>query len=246
MKVLFLNAWGAEAYGPLSEFIKYHASDTDVFCFQEAGKGMPTLCAELLGDYHEITANKFVGENDKFHQTTYVKNDVTVLSSGTVLADTQDVGLGVYVQIELGSSSLYICNFHGVSRPADKHDTPARIRQSQDLIKFFETITGPKIIGGDFNIFPTNPSLQLFQENGYQDLIQDYKITNTRNHLIWDRYPENPKQYYSDYIFVSDTVAVNSFIVPDVEVSDHLPMVLDVTLRGTLVSANQQELQRTL
>lgn len=237
MKVLFLNAWGATTYGPLSKFIRYHAPDTDVFCFQESDRSMPALCRELLGGYSEITAHKFVSEKDDFHQSIYVKNGVTVLSSGTVLADQDDIGLGLYAQIRQGLDSLYICNFHGMSRPVDKHDTPGRLRQTQGLVEFFDAKHTPTIIGGDFNVFPTNQSIQLFQKSGYQDLIQDYKITNTRNHLVWDRYPENEKQYYSDYVFASNDLNIDTFTVPDVEVSDHQPLILGVSLSDSFSPA---------
>lgn len=35
MKLISLNIWGGNLYEPLMEFIKYHAADTDIFCFQE-------------------------------------------------------------------------------------------------------------------------------------------------------------------------------------------------------------------
>lgn len=115
-----------------------------------------------------------------------------------------------------------------MSRPTDKRDTPERFQQSQGLIEFFKDKPEQKIIGGDFNGFPSNKWLRLFQVNGYRDLIAEHKITNTRNHYVWDLYPENPKQYFSDYIFAGGAVQVQSFTVPDVEVSDHLPLILTI------------------
>src|SRR3989338_362792 len=35
MKLISLNTWGGKAYAPLMEFVKGHASTTDIFCFQE-------------------------------------------------------------------------------------------------------------------------------------------------------------------------------------------------------------------
>lgn len=238
MKVLFLNAWGGKVGAPLSEFIKHHTHDTDVFCFQESDRSMPALCTELLASYRKIPAHKFVSDKDNFHQTIYVRKTIPILSSGIVLHDQDNVGLGLYVQIKQSSDCLYICNFHGLSRPVDKHDTPDRLRQAQGLIDFFATKPGAKVIGGDFNVFPTNPSLQLFRQKGYQDLIHDYNITNTRNRLVWDRYPENDRQYYSDYVFVSNDLLINSFTVPNIEVSDHLPLILNFSPQVSLSAAN--------
>ena len=40
-------------------------------------------------------------------------------------------------------------------------------------------------------------------------------------------YPESP-QLFSDYVFVSPEVAVSGFSVPEDEISDHLPMIVDL------------------
>jgi endonuclease/exonuclease/phosphatase (EEP) superfamily protein YafD len=229
MKIIYLNTWDAEVFTPLSDFIKKHAQDTDVFCFQEVYGSMPALCDEVLKEYRKITAHKYVTEADDFYQAMYVRNNVEVVFSGEVLEDQKDVGLGVYVQIKQKHNDLYICNFHGISRPIDKRDTPERLKQSQDVINFFRDKEGPKVIGGDFNVFPSNPSIHLYPKSGYRDLIHDFKVTNTRNRLVWERYPENEKQYFSDYVFVSDGVGVDTFTVPNVEVSDHLPLILEMT-----------------
>jgi hypothetical protein len=230
MKIIFLNAWSATLHEPISEFIKKHREDTDVFCFQEAYGPMPILCGELLKDYNAITAHKFVNESSDFYQATYVKSSITVLSSGGILEDQENVGLGVYARIKQQEQDLYVCNLHGISRPIDKHDTPDRLRQSQGVIDFFKDKEGLQVIGGDLNVFPSNESLQLYEKSGYRDLVQDFNITNTRNRLVWERYPENERQYFSDYIFVNRAVQVRSFIVPDIEISDHLPLILEIDL----------------
>jgi endonuclease/exonuclease/phosphatase family metal-dependent hydrolase len=84
---------------------------------------------------------------------------------------------------------------------------------------------GEKIIGGDFNLNKNTESVKMFEKNGYRNLIEEFGIEVTRNHLIWDLYPENI-QFWADYLFVSPEVKVKSFEVPKNEVSDHLPQVL--------------------
>jgi endonuclease/exonuclease/phosphatase family metal-dependent hydrolase len=68
----------------------------------------------------------------------------------------------------------------------------------------------------------------MFEENGYRDLIKEYKISTTRNRLAWEMYPDN-KQLFSDYVFLSPGITINNFSVPDNEISDHLPMILEVS-----------------
>lgn len=83
------------------------------------------------------------------------------------------------------------------------------------------------IIGGDFNMFPENESIRMFEKNGYQDLIKNFGIKTTRNRIAWEKYPETP-QYYSDYIFLKGDLQIKTFSVPENEVSDHLAMILEI------------------
>ena len=81
-------------------------------------------------------------------------------------------------------------------------------------------------MGGDFNLFPDTKSLELIREAGFRDLIQEFSISTTRNRYAWEKYPT--KYLFSDYVFVSSSLTVQSFEVPTVEVSDHLPMIVEI------------------
>ena len=41
MRLISLNIWGAQVYEPLMAFLKLHAPDTDIFCFQEIFNNAP-------------------------------------------------------------------------------------------------------------------------------------------------------------------------------------------------------------
>lgn len=238
MKTVFLNAWDAKI-PEIREYITDQAQTTDVFCFQEAYENMQNLCAELLPDY--AAYNDYVSK-DSFPQATYVHKRHNVVSSGSILKDQPNTGLGIYVEIEQSDNNsedsrnnqnLVIGNFHGISRPGDKLDNPNRITQSQELIRFFNTFFENKsevIIGGDFNLLPETESLKMFEQAGYTDLIKKLGITTTRNRYVWDRHP-NSKQDYSDYVFISPSVELISFKVPRNLISDHLPLELETGSR---------------
>jgi endonuclease/exonuclease/phosphatase family metal-dependent hydrolase len=226
MKIVFLNAWFGQIREPITAFVKQHARDTDVFCFQEAHDPMQSMCRDLLSDYDEVSFHKPVSETSNFLQATYVRKNIGIQSWATVLEANQDVGLGLWVNIKAGGRDVYICNFHGVSRPGDKLESPARHLQSQTLIDVFRDKPGLRIIGGDFNAFPETDCIRMFEMNGYHDLIKDNGITNTRNRLSWEKYPDT-KQYFSDYVFVSDEAKVERFEVPGDIVSDHLAMIVE-------------------
>ncbi|HVO28803.1 MAG TPA: endonuclease/exonuclease/phosphatase family protein [Candidatus Paceibacterota bacterium] len=227
MKIIFLNAWGAKLREPFTRFIEEQSADTDVFCFQEAYDGMRALMKELLPGHREIAAYKYVTDDDTFPQATYIRPGVPLLDSKVVFDGEPGIGLGIYAKVPSGDGHLHIGNFHGMSRPVDKLDDPARLRQSERLIDFFKGKPGPKVIGGDFNLLPDTRSVLMFGENGYRDLIREFHIPTTRNEIAWAKFPDS-KQYFSDYAFISPEVKLKSFSVPDSEISDHLPLILEI------------------
>ncbi|HUB93804.1 MAG TPA: endonuclease/exonuclease/phosphatase family protein [Verrucomicrobiae bacterium] len=226
MKIIFLNAWNAKVRDDITVYINAQIPTTDVFCFQEAYDDMKALCAELLSEYEAYTDYKFVTEDDDFPQATYVRKHIPVRSSGSILKDQPNCGLGLYVEVEQDSQSTFICNFHGMSRPVDKRDEPNRLTQSKTLIDFFKS-EDRVVIGGDFNLFPDTNSIRRFDEGGYRDLIKEFDIKTTRNQISWDMYP-NSNQYFADYVFVSPSISLRKFIVPDNQISDHLPLEVEI------------------
>lgn len=188
---------------------------------------MKSLAKGCFADYQEIAAYKYLTEDDNFPQAIFIKNHIPLGDSRAILEKEPGVGLGLYVQVILGKQVVHIGNFHGVSRPGEKLDDPVRLRQSRRLLEFFEDKAGPKIIGGDFNLLPETQSIVMFEARGYRDLIKEFRIETTRNRLAWEAHP-NSKQYFSDYVFVSPEVKLKGFSVPNLEVSDHLPLLLEI------------------
>jgi len=92
-----------------------------------------------------------------------------------------------------------------------------------------KNLPGVRIIVGAINVLPETQSIQMFGNAGYQDLIQLFNIPTTRNRLVWERFPDNPL-YYSDYVFVDSNTTVKNFTAPTMEISDHLPMILEIQL----------------
>jgi endonuclease/exonuclease/phosphatase family metal-dependent hydrolase len=227
MKLIFLNAWHGKVADGTVKFLKDQAGSTDVFCFQEADDGMREFAAGPLGDFQEVTAAKKVGDDHAFHLATYVKKNARVLHYETILQSDSGVGLGLYVQVPYGSGSAHIGNFHGISQPGDKSDNPNRLRQSREICHFFQDKNGLKIIGGDFNLDSRTQSIEMIEQKGYRNLVKEFNIATTRNHLAWEKYPDN-KQYFCDYIFVSPEVKISSFSVPLLEISDHLPLIVEL------------------
>ena len=68
----------------------------------------------------------------------------------------------------------------------------------------------------------------MIEKIGMRNLIKDFSIATTRNALSYGNYPESERQYFADYVFVSSGVRVLNFSVPEIEISDHLPMILEI------------------
>jgi len=82
-------------------------------------------------------------------------------------------------------------------------------------------------LGGDFNLYPQTKSIKIFEEAGYRNLIKDFGVKETRNKFAWEQFPDEEKQHFADYCFVSKNIKIIDFQVPNVLISDHNPLILD-------------------
>lgn len=229
MKILFFNLWNFKFKNEIEEFLVEHAKNTDIFCLQEAYGKTKLYCKEILPSYELMSDQEHISDKDKFSQATYIKNEYKIIESSSILRNFKKTGLALHTQINYQGKIVNICNVHGMSQPGDKKDTQKRLMQSQEIIDKYKNLKGYKIIGGDFNLDADTKSVKLFEENGYANLIKKYQIPTTRNRLVWEKYPGN-KLYFSDFVFVSPDIAVREFEVPNIEISDHLPMILEVNV----------------
>lgn len=233
MKIIFLNCWNAKTGEVFFNFVKENSLRTDIFCFQEVDPKLFSNLQELLPNHvgRYATENKIELLGYIYGEAIFVKKGLNIVSSGKVNLFRQvinDVGYMQYANIRMSGKMIYLANIHGKARPGHKLDTPARLRQSKLIINFLKNKPGLKIIGGDFNLLPDTRSTRLFEKAGYRNLIKDFEIKATRNRLSWETLKKGEeKQHYADYVFTSPGIKVSGFEVPDIEISDHLPLVLD-------------------
>jgi len=226
MRIESLNVWGGKIREVLSQYIKKRSSVIDVFFFQEADKNFPEMANVLLRNFNRFDGYKYVNEDDFFPQATFVRKELDVIHTGTVLENTPNMGLGLVTKIKKENRDITLVNVHGISRPGNKKDSEERLRQSQGIIDHLKNENGLVVVGGDFNLDKDTKSVDLFEEAGYRNLIKEFKIRTTRNRLVWEKFPNNP-QYHSNFMFVRN-VEVVDFQVTENEVSDHLPMILEI------------------
>ncbi len=235
MRIIFLNSWYGQVGNKYFEFMESQSFGTEIYYLQEITPDLFLRLERLLPNHKGffLTQNMIENLGFLYGKAVFVNKDFKVREFGIqhIHKETpKDCGFSQPIDIETKDETLHINSVHGKTFPGNKLDTPARLKQSEILIDYFKDKTGPKIIGGDFNLYPDTKSVKMFEEAGYRNLINDFRIKNTRNRICWDFHKNDAlfvKQYFADYCFVSPEVKVKSFEVPKVEVSDHEPLILD-------------------
>ncbi len=256
MKLISLNVWGGTIYRPLVDFIERQSVSTDIFCFQEVFSALPgapkvssgarmflfeelaKILTEFSGFFEMRSAgfdlNGSIDAPVSHGLATFVRRTIEVRSENGKLIDTVGESSDHWVKaqvlgLELNKIFFNVINFHGITLPGDKMDTPERLNQSRKLLQIWNGLEGgAKILCGDFNLELDTESIRMLEAYS-RNLIRDFKILNTRNQVSWDRFPSS-HQKYADYMFVSPNIKINQFLVPYNEVSDHLPLVLEFDL----------------
>ena len=173
-----------------------------------------------------------------FGQVIFIRRTLSVEKEGFMFTyrnrnamrndNFEELGSGFqYIKFRDTKESFMVLSVHGISRPGDKLDTPARLEQVRSLRNFADNIAGKKVICGDFNLAPQTECVRILAE-GMKNLIAEHHIETTRSRINFEKYPDDPApQKFADYAFVSPKVNILSFQVPNVEISDHLPLILE-------------------
>lgn len=173
-----------------------------------------------------------------FGQATFVRKNIDLISEETYfvhgefdfappaiiegITDGMDLPRNIHcIKIKIKDREVLIGNFHGYWIPGSKIDSPQSIAQMQAVLKIYNSINGPRIIAGDFNLGPETKSITMLEES-LKNLIKEFGIKTTRS-----THYKKTTEKFADYVLVSDDIKVKSFEVPDATVSDHLPMILD-------------------
>lgn len=235
MRIIFLNIWQGKNKYALKEFLDKESTITDCFCFQEVSPNFLNDLKLWLPGYSCFYEKGRIAVFDGliYGQAIFLKAEIETDEAGKTKLYNQlgdDIGFLQYQSLHSDNKKLWLGNVHGKTKPGNKKDTKSRLKQSERIINFFKDKAGPIIFGGDFNLLPDTRSVKMFEDSGYRNLIKEFKIKSTRNELSWKQFENDPgfvKQYFADYVFVSPEVKVRSFEVPNIEVSDHLPLILE-------------------
>jgi len=234
VRIIFLNCYSGQILKPLLDFITEQSLVTDIFCFSEVSVDLQKKFSEVLTNFSTVfEIGGLITDSGKLSgQSTFAKKGLEILSFKKIIIhkiQTDDVGFLLKTTLNINGKLVSIENIHGTKTPTDKKDFDTRLKQSETIIESFKEDKN-KIIIGDFNLLRNTKSIQMIENAGYRNLIKDFGVKATRNQVAWNRFENEPgyvKQYDSDYCFVLPNVKIKSFEVPYMEISDHLPLILD-------------------
>lgn len=243
MRAIFLNCWqdGRHLWKEITSYLLEESEKTDIFALSEAGDKLFDFFKENLPDFQRFyTMDKSLDNSLDSSLMLVGKNIEVVEYNKLLLYETDESrmippGFVHAADLKMGEKVVRVGSVQGTALPGDKNDTPERIKQSEDTLKTMGTGEN-RILGGDFNLNPDTKSIKMFEDAGYRNLIKEFDIKNTRNEYAFKQARElaekgevefHGEQPFADYCFVTPSIKVKSFEVPALEISDHLPLVLE-------------------
>lgn len=131
-----------------------------------------------------------------------------------------------HLVLDAGGKKLHVINFHGIWDLNGKDPTAAR-RTMIDAIMTETKSDGFYIIGGDTNAEADNPVMERLGEKYTTVFGQDPAVTGFNM-----RRKTNPAYGHVivDHLYISPEITVLSHSRPDVDISDHLPMIVEIDI----------------
>lgn len=239
MKLLQLNVWNGRLDKQIPElFVNEKA---DILCLQEAisleGEASLFITLEEMqaaaGLEYVLTAPVF--SFNFMHRLANFSNCILsrlpiqkseVIFTNNEFTDNFDFVLGranmrnfAHAEIDIGGVSSHFLTHHGYHIPDHKKGDENTLRQMKFLGEYIDSLNGPVILTGDFNLAPHSKSLEHINRR-LRNLSMEYNLTTTRTHLT-------NKREVCDYIFINDKIKVNNFYASDFVASDHKALILD-------------------
>lgn len=240
MKLIQLNMWGGRLDRQINNFIAQE--NADILCLQES----VSYPVEDSGLFTSVENLQAIGElryaamapvfSFQYQRSTArfgncIASKIPIVKSETIftyLAHKDDFEFGtdsanvrnfVHATVELNGQLCNILTHHGYWVAEHKNGNTETLRQMQLLGEYIDTLDGPIIVTGDFNLAPHSESLE--------HLNRRLKNLSVSHNLKTTRTPLTHKTEVCDYIFVNDAVNVTAFSASDEIVSDHKALILE-------------------
>lgn len=250
VKVICLNLWhGGRLLDGALDFLR--TEDADIVLLQEVYDGAnPALERRLRSlivlretldntyyhfapsDTDNLPEEKVVMGNAILSKFPIIKSDVTFfdLPYRDDYTDTPENWPDrprnlQHVEITTPAGLLNVFNFHGVWDLDGDNFSPQRKQMSEVILKAIE---GKKnvILAGDTNAKETNPALRAIEQH-LTSVFGSERATSFNM-----RQKDNPGYATAtvDHMYISPNIQVLSKQCPDVDISDHLPLIVELEI----------------
>lgn len=174
--------------------------------------------AEALGHYSSYQCK--YGERSFNHRLPIIRKQANAFVAAPRVHGERfhyfDTGIKrLIIELELDDVAVFLVHLSVKYR--HRH---YQLRHLHEMIKASEK---PVIVGGDFNTFWGEHEMYLFME------AANLKNANTR---ALPSYPSHHPRQQLDFILYGPGLTVKGFEIPDVQLSDHLPLVCDFEIGG--------------
>lgn len=237
MKLLQLNAWSLRLEPAVVQLLD--REDPDIVCLQEvvsteSGRKMLGCIQEVLAlhefDYYYFSPLvRFNYMHHKAERGNMILSKHPIAfahefwTAGEFQEDfTKDISYDaarnvVHCQIDTPAGLLHVLTTHGYHIAEHKRGDEHTLAACRQTVEYIETLEGPVVLTGDFNLVPNSESMQILNTK-LRNLTLEHKVGTTRNHLTAKTEP-------CDYILTRD-IEFENFAVLDDVVSDHLALTL--------------------
>lgn len=258
LKIVTLNLWSTPTTDQIFEKAVQFLFDqkADLIFLQEVNDGKSDKLPNKFKAV-KILKEKFPGFyfdfarafTDMRHNEGKVDNGQFLLSRFPIISSANiffDVPYGKYdhdlmtdfsqfpanlqsVTIKVGEQKMLLLNLHGPVWYDGDMFTERRAKMAQKILDLIDQTTCPVILAGDSNATQGNKAIQLIKSK-LKSVFENH-LTTTFNVLRKDivKYP-GFAQSVVDIIFVSPNIKVISSLCPQVDISDHLPLIAEIAL----------------
>ena len=250
IKILSLNTWRGELLAEMLEYVG--REQPDILMLQEVTNSERTdlpdqfrlretlqnkLGARFGCHFAPTMANnrregKIQEGNAIFSRYPIVDSSV-IFFSGKYREDYVDIPENYgscprnlqHVTLAVGNHQLHIINFHGIWSRDGQISTPAHVDMVTTIMNEID-LPGQYIVGGDTNSESSNPAMRPLEQN-CTNAFGNRRITSFNM-----RRKTNPAYGHCvvDLLYASPAIEILSAVSHDVDVSDHLPMLLTISL----------------
>ena len=247
VKFIQVNAYMGKYLDELVDFLK--SEDPDFISMQEVTTNDFNLCSnkdislfeyfsdklkmhgEFNGDLKLAGHPDSVFGNAVFSRFPVIHRKVVVLKSFRPLTLAELSGdSGEFreqidrhlldAQISINGKLMHVLCWHG-AWTAPPHDTDETSRQADIVYDYMRTINEPFILGGDLNAIIGSKTVNLMSTIA-NNVMLNSKVSMTTNPKV---HKIAPRGYLIDFIFTSQDIRLIDLTVPEITVSDHLPVI---------------------